>query len=491
MAYLTTPIYYVNDTPHIGHAYTTVIADALARWHRLCGIPTRLITGTDEHGLKVQRAAEQAGVAPATLAGTTAGRFRSTWDKLGVGYDEFVRTTQRRHREVVTRLLQTVYDRGFVRPGRYEGLYCVACEAYLSTRVCPVHGRPTEQVSEENYFFRLTAFASPLARWFESCPDAVRPATRRNEALAWLRQGLADFSISRTSISWGIPLPWDARHVAYVWFDALGSYLTAAGWPDAQFDRWWPAHHIIGKDILRFHAIYWPAILLAVGLPLPRRITVHGFLLQRGEKISKSGARSVALADLIADFGADGLRYHLLRDNPVGPDGDFSYQRIVARYNADLANTLGNLAARVAALVASRCGGTGPAPSLGSTLRDPAGKAADEAGRAWDEVQPAEALAAAWRLVAAANSYLVAAAPWRLPPGSVVAAGALGDVLEALRIIAILAYPAVPTAADQIWRRIGLPGSVTGARVPADLDWGGYPGGLPVTKAASLFPRKL
>jgi methionyl-tRNA synthetase len=373
VAYFTTPIYYVNDAPHIGHAYTTVIADALARWHRLCGEPTRLITGTDEHGLKVQRAAEQAGVAPGTLAETTAGHFRSTWDQLGIGYDGFVRTTQERHREVVTRLLQTVYDNGFVRLGQYEGRYCVACEAYVTSPVCDLHARPTEQVSEENYFFQLSAFADQLGSWFESCPDAVRPATRRNEALALLRQGLADFSISRTSISWGVPLPWDKRHVAYVWFDGLGSYLTAAGWPDEEFDRWWPAHHIIGKDILRFHAIYWPAILLAAGLPPPRRITVHGFLLHRGEKISKSGPRSVALDDLIADFGTDGLRYYLLRDNPVGPDGDFSYERIAARYNADLANTLGNLVARVTALVVSRCGGTvrRPASALPCVTRPP------------------------------------------------------------------------------------------------------------------------
>jgi methionyl-tRNA synthetase len=219
----------VNDAPHIGHAYSTVIADALARWQRLCGEPTRLITGTDEHGLKVQRAAAEADVAPATLAERTAGRFRSTWDRLGIGYDDFLRTTQGRHREVVTRLLQTVHDRGFVRLGRYQGRYCVACEAYLTNPVCQVHGRPTEQMSEENYFFRLSAFTSQLAGWFESTPDAIRPLARRNEALALLRQGLTDFSISRTSISWGVPLPWDSRHVTYVWFDALGSYLTAAG----------------------------------------------------------------------------------------------------------------------------------------------------------------------------------------------------------------------------------------------------------------------
>jgi methionyl-tRNA synthetase len=478
MAYLTTPIYYVNDVPHIGHAYTTVIADALARWHRLRGEPTRLITGTDEHGLKVQRAAAAAGLAPAALAERTAGRFRSTWDRLGIAYDDFVRTTQQRHRAAVTELLNRVYDGGFVRLGQYQGRYCVACEAYVTTPVCPVHGRPTEQVSEENYFFRLSSLDRRLAEWFASHPDAVQPATRRNEALALLRQGLTDFSISRTSISWGVPLPWDPKHVAYVWFDALGSYLTAAGWP--AHPGWWPAHHIIGKDILRFHAIYWPAILLAAGLEPPRRITVHGFLLQRGSKISKTGERSVALDDLLADFGADGLRYYLLREHPAGPDGDFSYDRIVARYNSDLANTLGNLVARVTALV------TLSAPPASSSLSEVARRCVDEACSAWEQVQPSEALAAVWRLVAATNSYLVAAAPWRLPPSSADRARVLGDALEALRIIAILASPAIPSAAAEIWRRLGLPGSPADSGVPK---WGDYPGGLSITKSPPLFPR--
>ncbi|GAA3757440.1 methionine--tRNA ligase [Plantactinospora mayteni] len=487
MTYLTTPIYYVNDLPHVGHAYTTVLADALARWERLAGRPARLVTGTDEHGAKVRRAAAEAGIAPATLAERTAGRFRATWDRLGIGYDEFVRTTSARHRETVTTLLTRVHDAGQFRPGRYDGRYCVGCEAYTAELVCAVHGRPTELVGEENWFFRLSEFARPLAEWFDRCPDAVRPASRRNEALGWLRRGLTDFSISRAGLDWGIPLPWDPTQVTYVWFDALGSYLTAAGWPGPEYSRWWPARHVIGKDILRFHAIYWPAILLAADLPLPERITVHGFLLQRGSKIAKSGERTVALDDLLDRFGPEGLRYHLLRDNPVGPDGEFSLGSVEARYNADLANSLGNLLSRVTALVVSRCAGTGPAPSRDSPLAPVAARWAEASADGWAAGQPSDALAAAWRLVAATNSYLVSAQPWRLPADSTEAATVLGDALEALRIVAVLAAPAVPETAERIWRQIGL--DEYAPRVPDALAWGGYPGGRPVTRAAPLFPR--
>jgi methionyl-tRNA synthetase len=487
MAYLTTPIYYVNDAPHIGHAYSTVLADALTRWHRLCGRPARLATGTDEHGAKVQRAAAAAGVPPATLAGSVSGRFRSAWDRLGVGYDDFLRTTSDRHRQTTRALLQRVYDAGYVRRGRYAGRYCVACEAYASDPVCPVHRRPTEPVSEENWFFRLSTLADPIAGWYERCPDAVRPASRRNEALGWLRRGLDDFSISRASLTWGVPLPWDPAQVAYVWFDALGGYLTAAGWPRPGFADWWPPHHVIGKDILRFHAIYWPGILLAADLPLPERITVHGFLLQRGDKIAKSGVRVAGLDELVDRFGPDGLRYYLLREHPIGPDGEFSAEKVTARYNADLANTLGNLLSRVTALVASHRAAVGPAPDPASDLAADADRTVAAAAGAWEEAQPAEALAATWRLVAAANSRLVAERPWTRAPGSPEVAAVLGDALEVLRIAAVLAAPAVPAAADEIWRRLGL-GTVA-ARVPDDLAWGGYPGGRRVVRGGPLFPR--
>jgi methionyl-tRNA synthetase len=486
MTYLTTPIYYVNGSPHVGHAYTTVIADALARWHRARGRPVRLITGTDEHGLKVQRAAAAAGLAPAAFAERTAARFRSAWDRLGIGYDDFVRTTSERHRAVVTELLRRVHDGGWVRSGRYEGRYCVGCEAYVSAPACPIHRRPTEQVSEENWFFRLSAFQDRLAEWFERCPDAVRPVARRNEALGLLRQGLVDFSISRSSITWGVPLPWDPAQVAYVWFDALGSYLTAAGWPGDGYRDWWPAHHVLGKDILRFHALYWPAILLAAGVEPPRRLTVHGFLLAGDGKVSKSGLPTDSLDGLIDEFGPDGLRYHLLRDNPLGPDGHFSRAGVRARYNADLANTLGNLVARATALAVSRHDAVPPAAHPRSALADVAARTVDEAGGTWEDARPAEALAAVWRLVAAANSHLVAREPWRAPPGDPAAAYAVGDVLEALRIVAVLAAPAIPASAAEIWRRLGVRGQ-PGA--DQDLRWTAAPVGDRVVRGAPLFPR--
>lgn len=461
MTYFTAPIYYVNDAPHVGHAYSTVVADALARWERQRGRPARLVTGTDEHGAKVARAAAARGVPPALLADETAPRFRSAWDRLGVGYDDFVRTTSARHRAVVADLLARVHAAGFVRRDRYDGRYCVGCEAYVSTPACAVHGTPTEVVSEENWFFRLSAFESRLASYLDG--DVVRPLARRNEALGWLRRGLADFSISRASLTWGVPLPWDPSQVAYVWFDALAAYLTG-GYAA-------PAHHVIGKDILRFHAIWWPAILLAAEFPPPARITVHGFLLQRGGKIAKSTGGFDPLDELIDRFGPDGLRYHLLRGNPIGPDGEFGPDAVTARYNADLANTLGNLVSRLGALASV-------APAPGGGLAAVAIEVVDLAGAAWDDGRPSDALAATWRLVAAANAHLVAAAPWSRPGGD---PGAVGDALEALRLATVLAAPAIPTAAAEITRRLGGP--------PADLAWGDSLTGRPISAGPPLFPR--
>ena len=494
--YVTTPIYYVNDAPHIGHAYTTVTADALARWHRLIGDEVFFLTGTDEHGLKVQRAAEANGVSPREWADRTVERFRDAWKLLGISNDDFIRTTEPRHHEAVQELLQRVYDNGYIRKGTYEGLYCVACEAYytedeLVDGKCPIHDRPVEHLSEENYFFELSRFEQPLLDWYEAHPDFVRPEGKRNEALGFIRQGLQDFSISRTSITWGVPIPWDPAHVTYVWYDALINYATAIGLgsDEERFAAWWPhVHHIIGKDILRFHCVYWPAMLLAAGLEPPRQIHVHGFLLVGGEKMSKTRLNQIAPADLVEDFGVDGFRYHFLRDVPFGPDGDFSYERMVDRYNADLANNLGNLLARVATVVGKKCGGVGPAPRADSPLAEVAEAACTAAARAWEDVQPSVALEATWRLVRETNAHLEANEPWKADPGPEVDA-VMGDALEALRIVAILASPAVPAACAEIWRRIGLDGSPEAQRLPDAAHWGGYPGGLPVEKGAPLFPR--
>jgi methionyl-tRNA synthetase len=494
--YVTTPIYYVNDAPHIGHAYTTVIADAVARWHRLNGDETFFLTGTDEHGLKVQRAAEDNGVTPREWADRTVERFRDAWKLLNISNDDFIRTTERRHRTSVTTFLQRVNDNGHIELGTYEGLYCVACEAYYTLddlvdgRLCPIHHRPVEEVREENYFFKLSSFQQPLLDLYASRPDFVQPESKRNEALGFIRQGLQDFSISRTSLSWGIPIPWDPAHVTYVWFDALTNYITAIGYgQDTQrFETWWPATHLIGKDILRFHCVYWPAMLLAAGLEPPATVFVHGFLLVGGEKMSKTKLNQIAPADIVDEFGVDGFRYHFLRDTPFGPDGDFSYERMVDRYNGDLANNLGNLLARVAAVVGSKCGGVGPAPRADSPLAPVAAEAVSDAADAWAKVLPSVALEATWRLVRETNVYLEANEPWKLSPGPQVDT-VMGDAVEALRIVALLACPAVPASSDELWRRIGLPGSPADAALPGAAAWGGYPGGLEVIKGSPLFPR--
>ena len=494
--YVTTPIYYVNDAPHIGHAYTTVIADALARWHRLVGDDTFFLTGTDEHGLKIQRAAEANGISPTEMADRTSERFRDAWKLLDISNDDFIRTTEPRHHTAVQAFLQRVYDNGHIELGTYEGLYCVSCEAYytpddLIDGLCPIHHQPVEQVKEENYFFKLSRFERPLLDWYAAHPDFVRPESKRNEALGFIRGGLEDFSISRTSISWGVPLPWDPGHVTYVWYDALINYVTAVGYgqDDGRFARWWPAaHHLIGKDILRFHCVYWPAMLMAAGIDPPVDINVHGYLLVGGEKMSKTAFNQIAPADLVDEFGVDGYRYHFLRDTAFGPDGEFSYERMVERYNADLANNFGNLLSRVATVVGRKCGGIGPAPRADSPLAAVAAEIYAAAAKAWADVQPSVALEATWRLIRETNSYLEANEPWKMDPGPEVAA-VLGDALEALRIVSVLASPAIPTTAQEAWRRIGLSGSVIDQRLPEAARWGGYPGGLPVTKGPPLFPR--
>jgi methionyl-tRNA synthetase len=495
--FLTTPIYYVNDAPHIGHAYSTVVADALSRWHRLIGDDVFFLTGTDEHGLKVAQAAEANGVSPKEWADLTSVRFVEAWRQLEISYDDFIRTSEPRHHLAVQRFLQAVKDNGHIELGTYEGLYCVSCEAYytedeLIEGMCPIHGRPVELVKEENYFFKLSHFQQALLDWYEANPDAVKPESKRNEALGFIRQGLQDISITRTSLTWGVPVPWDDRHVFYVWYDALINYITAIGYgedPD-RFAAWWPAvHHLIGKEIIRFHCVWWPAMCMAAGIDPPAHLFVHGWLLVGGEKMSKTSANQIAPADLVADFGVDALRYHLLRDVALGPDGDFSYERIVARYNADLANNLGNLASRVTTVVASKCGGVGPAPRADSPLAAVAAEVVQSAADAWERFAPHEALEAAWRLIHETNASLEAEEPWKRDPGPQVSA-VLGDALEAIRIVALLAWPAMPDACSELWRRIGLTGSPGDERLPGAAAWGGYPAGRAVERAAPLFPRR-
>ena len=496
--YVTSAIPYVTDRPHMGHAYELVTCDALARWHRLLGDEVFFLTGTDEHGTKVLRAAEEAGVSPIEQADATAARYLEAWDLLQITNDDFLRTTEDRHRLAVQALLQRIYDKGDITLDTYEGPYCVACEAYytedeLDEGNCPVHGRPAEFFKEENYFFRLSRYQDALIEWYEAHPDAVQPASKRNEALGLIKSGLHDVSITRTSIDWGVRVPWDKDHVFYVWYDALINYATAVGFgsDDECFATWWPhAEHVIGKDIIRFHCVYWPAMLLAAGIEPASHVWIHGFLLLGGEKLSKSkhNVTEIGPAEIVSEVGVDGVRYHLLRDVPFGSDGEFSLEGVVARYNSDLANNLGNLLSRVATVVGSKCGGVGPAPQPDSPLRSVVADAYEAAAAAWARVAPPEALEATWRIIRETNAYLEANEPWKAEPGAAVDA-VLGDALEALRVVAVLATPAVPSTCEEIWRRIGLSGSPADERLPAAAQWGGYPGGLEVSKGASLFPR--
>jgi methionyl-tRNA synthetase len=421
-------------------------------------------------------------------------RFQDAWKRLDISNDDFIRTTEARHYESVATLLRACYEAGDIYLGTYKGYYSVADEEYITADQVAdyeARGRAVIELEEENYFFRLSKFEQPLLDWYAAHPDFVMPATKRNEALGFIRQGLQDFSISRTSITWGVPIPWDPGHVNYVWFDALTNYITAVGYgtDEERFRTWWPGTHLIGKDILRFHTVYWPAMLMSAGLAPPTHVYVHGYLLVGGEKMSKTALNSIAPADLVADFGVDGYRYHFLADLTFGADGDFSYEGMAARYNADLANNLGNLLARVATVVGRKCRGVGPAPRPDSPLAAAAAEAYDATAAGWAAVQPAEALGATWRLVRATNAHLETHEPWKAEPGADVDA-VLGDALEALRIVAVLASPAVPAAAQAIWDRIGLSGRVEDQRLPEAATWGGYPGGRPVVKGDPLFPRK-
>ena len=496
--YLTTPIYYVNARPHLGHAYSTIIGDALCRWHRLLGDDVHFLTGTDEHGLKIQQAADAAGKTPQEFADGIAPLFQDAWQRLNISNDDFIRTTEPRHRAGVQELLQRCYDAGDIELGVYQGKYCVACEEYYTDEEllpgdqCPIHKRPVEYFEEENYFFRLSRFQDRLLDWYAAHPGAITPEFRGNEALGLIRSGLRDFSVSRTSLTWGIPLPWDPKHVAYVWFDALANYITAIGYgtDHERFEQWWPVdYHLIGKDIIRHHCVYWPAMLMSAGLEPPKGWAVGGWLLVGGEKMSKTSGNVVNPLDLIDEFGVDGFRYYVLADTTFGQDGDFTYEGLTGRYNSDLANNFGNLLSRVATVVGKKCDGVGPAPRADSPLAEAAAAAVAGTIAGWADVQPSRALDATWSLIRATNAYLEANEPWKAEPGAAVDA-VMGDALEALRIVTVLASPALPATCQAVWQRLGLPGQVSDQHLPEAAAWGLYPGGTTVVKGDPLFPRK-
>jgi methionyl-tRNA synthetase len=509
--YLTTPIYYVNARPHLGHAYSTIVCDAIARRKRALGIETFFLTGTDEHGQKIERSAALAGRTPEDFAAAISAEFRGLWDSLGLSYDDFIRTTEERHQRGTQKLFTALRDKGFIYKGSYTGQYCVSDELYVDGppgTICPDCGRATETVSEENYFFKLSAFERPLLEFYEANPDFMGPESTRREVISFVRGGLKDLSVSRTSFSWGIPVPGDPKHVIYVWLDALANYITALGYgsddpaDQALFAKFWPADmHLIGKEISRFHCVYWPAFLMAAGIPLPRSVRANGWLLFDQGKMSKSKGNIVRAETVHTVLGSDALRYFLLREIPFGQDGSFSFDALVQRYNGDLANGYGNLVSRVVSMVHKYFGGI--VPEAGSetaseaALRESAVSAIAAFGPAFDELNFSEALKALWVLVAETDGYLTANAPWKRPTDRPEAehvalqARVLATAAEAIRIITALVYPILPESAAKVWLLLGQGEIADAARKSflTELSWGGLNAGTKFGDPAPLFPR--
>ncbi len=505
--FITTPIYYVNARPHIGHTYTTVVCDAIARRQRMLGVDTFFLTGTDEHGQKIERSAAAAGKAPKLLADEVAGSFRGLWDRMGIRYDAFMRTTDPRHEAGVQEMFRRLRDKGFIYKGAYSGQYCVFDELYVGEGAapgtpCPECGRPTETVSEENYFFKLSAFEDKLLRLYDQHPDFIRPETRRNEVISFVRGGLRDLSVSRGNIKWGIPVPDDPAQVMYVWLDALCTYMTGIGfhWDMKKWERYWPAQvHMIGKEIVRFHCVYWPAFLMAAELPLPEHVVAHGWLLFEQDKMSKSKGNIVRSETILDVLGADALRYFLFREVVFGQDGSFSFDALVQRYNADLANDLGNLASRTLTMITKYFRGQVPYPSptVARTPSDDAiHKQATETiasfNALWDDYQFSRALETAWALVGAVNKYIVENEPWVVAEKEdEVSRARLGTILytcaEALRIVTALAHPVLPDSTGRIWTQLGL-GDLSRFKL-ADLKWGQLELGSKIGRVEPVFPR--
>jgi methionyl-tRNA synthetase len=531
--YITTPIYYVNARPHIGHAYSTIVCDILARRNRLLGNDTWFLTGTDEHGQKIERSAKAAGKSPREFTDEVSAQFRGLWDRMGLSYDDYIRTTEPRHKRGVQKLFKTLQERGFIYKGSYSGQYCVFDELYVETPPgvpCPDCGRPTETVSEENYFFKLSAFESALLKLYNENPDFIRPESSRNEVLSFVKSGLRDLSVSRTSFNWGIPVPGDEKHVIYVWLDALANYITAVGYgsdaPEdvAKFQRYWPADlHLVGKEITRFHCVYWPAFLMAAGLPLPKSITANGWLLFQDSKMSKSKGNIVRAETILDVLGADALRYFLMREIPFGADGSFSFDALVERYNADLANGYGNLVSRVLAMISQNFEGIIPeSTELGETpfpsplsvpgiehelrtqeesIRHHARSTASDWEKYPKPSHLAEILRITWVFFGHLDVYLTAKAPWKLATKTDEASRAqLATVLytaaESIRITTLLLHPVIPEAASKVWQQLGLGKFKDGKQekwLPGEyeelLKWDGLKPGTKLGELGPIFPR--
>ena len=494
--YLTTPIYYVNAAPHIGHAYTTIAADTIRRLKIMQGYDAVLATGTDEHGQKIERAAAAAGKSPKAFTDVISAEFSRQWSELGLHIDRFQRTTSKTHAAVVQDLFLRCLENGHVYKGTYTGQYCVFDELYVTEAKpgdpCPDCGRITETITEENYYFRLSAFQDRLIELYDTQPDFILPETRRNEVLAFIKGGLQDLSISRTTIKWGIPVPNDEKHVFYVWFDALSTYISAVHDEKIHGESLWPADlHLIGKEIVRFHAVYWPAFLMAAGLPLPKRIFAHGWLLFENDKMSKSRGNIVRATPIRKVLGVDALRYFLLREVVFGQDGSFSYDALVGRYNSDLANGLGNLASRTMAMIAQYRDGIIPKGASNQQIAQIATVTTETVLESYEKFEFSKALENIWVLIAAVDKFIVEQAPWKLAKDPEMKARldeTLYTAAEALRIVTALLSPVLPESAAKIWEQLGCVKPLDEFRT-AELNWGNFRSGQHLGTSGAIFPR--